>query len=165
MIPGYQFIERNAMIRFENPILLFILFATACTAPGSRDDISDEIQMIRDADQALLMAEKQRDLDAVMEYIAEGAIYHPPNAPPVVGREAIRDFYLEWFKIPYLGIYRDSDSIVIAFSGELACLIGNSHIDIKTETGRERLEGKYITVWRKFEGKWFCVAVSWSGND
>jgi ketosteroid isomerase-like protein len=153
------------MIRSGIPILLLILFATACSPTRSWSPAEDEIQMIRDADQALLMAENQRDLEAVMEYVAEGAIYHPPNAPPVIGHKAIRDFYVEWFKIPYIGTYRDSDSIVMATSGELACLIGLSHIDLKTDTGNLRLEGKYITVWRKFEDKWLCVAVSWSGND
>lgn len=153
------------MIRFTNPLLTLILLAIACSNPGGGIHPEDEIQLIRKADQALLTAENQRDLDAAINHVAEQAIYHPPNAPPVVGHEEIRKFYLDWFNIPYSGIFRDSESIVLASSGELACLIGSSHIDLKSDSGINRIEGKYFTIWQKVNGRWLCVAASWNGND
>jgi ketosteroid isomerase-like protein len=153
------------MIRFTHILFTLILLVNACSDAEEWSHQEEELQLIRKADQALLTAENQRNLVAAMHYIAAEAIYHPPNAPPVVGQEEIRKFYLDWFKIPYAGIFRDSDSIVVASSGELAYLIGNSHIDLKSDTGIHRIEGKYITIWRKVNGQWLCAAVSWNGND
>ena len=100
-----------------------------------------------------------------MEYIAEGAVFHPPSTPPIIGHKAIRDFYKEWFKVPYSGTFCDSDTVIISSSCDLAYLIGNSYMEFDTPTGKNRLNGKYITVWRKINDKWLCVAVSWSGNE
>jgi ketosteroid isomerase-like protein len=127
-------------------------------------DTVGEIRKIRETDRSLLLAETQRDLVGAMRYIAKDAIFHPPGNPPVIGDEAIRDFYEEWFKVPYSGIVCESDTIGISSSGDLAYLIGNSHMEFDTPTGENRLDGKYITVWRKTSDRWLCVAVSWSGN-
>lgn len=88
-----------------------------------------------------------------MEYIAKEAIFHPPNNPPIIGNKAIRDFYKEWFKVPYIGIFCESDTVIISSSGDLACLIGNSYMEFDTPTGKNRLDGKYTTIWRKINGK------------
>jgi len=111
------------------------------------------------------LAETQRDLDGAMRYIAKGAIFHPPNTPPIIGDKAIRDFYKEWFKVPYSGTLCESDTIFISSSGDLACLIGNSYMEFDAPTGKNRLDGKYTTIWRKTSDRWLCVAVSWSGNE
>lgn len=153
------------MIRFRYSILLVILFVAGCSTPGSKIDVSAEIKKIRDSDRALLSAETQRDLEGVMGYIAEGAVFHPPDIPPVVGHKAIRDFYNNWFEVPYSGIVCDSDTVIISSSFDLGCLVGNSHMEFETPAGKNRLSGKYITVWRKMNDKWLCVAVSWSRNE
>jgi hypothetical protein len=54
--------------------------------------------------------------------------------------------------------------VVISKSSDLAYLIGNSYYELKTADRAKRIDGKYMTIWRKIENKWLCVAVSWSGN-
>lgn len=152
------------MIRLLAPIFLIFLQA-GCSTNGPGIDLTAEIQNIRDSDRALLQAETNRDLDGVMEYIAEGAVFQPPNSPPIIGHDAIREFYKEWFNIPYIGIYCESDTIVVSSSGDLACLIGNSYMELDKSTGKNRLDGKYITIWQKHTDRWLCIAVSWSGNE
>ncbi|MFC2084075.1 YybH family protein [Bacteroidota bacterium] len=153
------------MIRFSITIFIFFLFISGCSTFVSRIDEAKEIQKVRDADRALLHAENKRDLEGAMEYIAEGAVYHPPDSPPIIGHEAIRNYYVEWFKAPYIGIFCESDSIVISSSEDLAYLIGNSYIELDTPEGNIRVNGKYITIWQKSDEKWLCTAVSWSAND
>ena len=153
------------MIRFYYSTFLVILFVAGCSTNRSKIDALEEIKKIRDSDRALLSAETQRDLEGAMEYIAEGAVFHPPSTPPIIGHQAIRNFNKEWFKVQYSGIFCDSDTVIISSSYDLAYLIGNSHMAFDTPTGKNRLDGKYITVWRKVDDKWLCVAVSWSGNE
>jgi len=153
------------MIKLIKPIFIIILLSVGCSKNGNKIDTVVEIKKIREADRSLLLAETKRDLVSVMHHIAKKAIFHPPNTPPVVGDEAIRKFYNDWFKIPYSGIHCESDTIVISASGDLAYLIGNSYIEFNTATGKGQIDGKYITIWRKTNDKWVCVAVSWSGNE
>jgi len=146
-------------------VFFIIIVSVGCSTNDTDIDLAGEKKKIREADRSLLLAETKRNLDGAMRYIAQDAIFHPPNTPPVMGDKAIRDFYKEWFNIPYCGIYCESDTIFISASGDLAYLIGNSYIAFDTPTGKNRFDGKYITIWRKTSDRWLCVAVSWSGND
>jgi ketosteroid isomerase-like protein len=128
-------------------------------------DLPAEIQRIRDSDRALLRAETERDLEGAMEHIAAGAVLQPPNAPPVVGTTAIRAFYREWFETPYRAIVWESDTVMTSSAGDLAYLVGKSRVELETPDGVNQFPGKYITIWRKTDGRWLCVAVSWSGNQ
>jgi len=153
------------MIRFLISFFVILaLFANCCTSKN-RIDITAEIQKIRAADRAMLQAETQRDLEAAMTYFSEDAVFQPPNSSPVIGHDAIREFYGQLFNIPYSGVYCESDTIVVSKSGDMAYLIGISYYEFQTSDEMNRLEGKYITIWRKIEDKWLCVAVSWSGNE
>jgi len=144
-------------------IMVFVLFAH-CTNNNIKIDHSAEIQKIRAADRDMLRAETERDLETAMTCFATNAVFQPPNAPPVIGQDAISEFFSKQFEIPYSGIYCESDTIVVSKSGDMAYLLGNSYYAFDTPGGSHKLDGKYITIWQKIEGKWLCVAVSWSGN-
>jgi ketosteroid isomerase-like protein len=154
-----QFMKRLFWI-----VLTSAVVSAGCSRAEPVVDLEAEIEMVRAADRALLEAETDRDLEAAMMFFGEGAILHPPEAPPVIGLEAIRAFYEEWFGIPYTGIYSDSATVVVSSGGDLAYLIGNSHIEIDASAGGGRNEGKYVSLWRKPGGRWLCTFVSWSAN-
>ena len=143
---------------------LLILF-TGCESNDASIDLVKEKQKVIDTDKALLIAETQRDLEKTLEFIGEGAIFHPASKPPIVGREAIRSFYKEWFKIPYAEIVSKDATVLISDSGDLACLIGNSYMGFNNSDDVDRTEGKYISIWKKVNDKWLCFSVSWSGNE
>ncbi len=152
------------MYRFLCIVLLISVMSSGCSGAGPVVDQEAEIGFVRAADRALLEAETNRDLDAAMALFGEGAILHPPDAPPVIGRQAIRAFYEEWFGVPYTGIYSDSATVMVSSAGDLAYLIGSSHIDIDPSAGGGQLEGKYVSLWRKLDGRWLCTGVIWNGN-
>jgi ketosteroid isomerase-like protein len=84
----------------------FVLMTAALiglTACGSRDTaLSDaDRSAIRAASQKYVDADAKRDVDGMMELIAESAVYMPPNTQPLVGREAIRGLFKlhPWDKI------------------------------------------------------------------
>lgn len=148
-------------------LLFFLIGSVAFSACSNAKPVADreaDAALIRAADRALLDAETKRDLDAAIALFSEDAVLHPPDTPPVRGREAVRAFYSDWFAIPYTGIYSDSDTVVVSSAGDLAYLIGNSHVEMDASAGGGRLDGKYISLWRKVNGQWLCTGVTWSGN-
>ncbi len=99
--------------------LAFAVFLVAAAMSGgcagvkySSVDTESIKAQIRQADLALLRAEEQRDLDGAMDYIAPDAVFQPPGYPPVVGHEAIRQFYdTQWFKLPFIEISGTPEAI------------------------------------------------------
>ena len=152
------------MYRFFIFVLINGVALSACSDTKPAVDLEAEVEKVRAADQALLEAETNRDLDAAMVLFAEGAVLHPPDAPPIIGREAVQAFYADWFGVPYTGIYSDSTTVVVSSAGDLAYLIGISHLEMDAPVGGGRLDGKYISLWQKVNGRWLCAGVSWSGT-
>lgn len=138
-----------------------------CTGTsGSSEDLEATVDQIRQADQALLQAEEQRDLERAMALVAPQAVFQPPGLPAIVGAEAIRRFYEErWFRIPYVEISGHVETIVVAASGDLAYLDGRSHLMLEISGEKVLSEGKYLGVWQKIEGQWRLVAISWTANE
>lgn len=153
------------MLRLNAFIFMTFLLLAGCSTNTSEIDLSAEIQEIRASDRALLAAETNRDLEAAMSLLSENAVFQPPEAGPVIGYEAIREFYDKQFSIPYSRIVCESDTIIISKCGDLAYLLGNSYYEFEGTNGINRLDGKYISIWQKTGDRWLCVAVSWSGNE
>jgi ketosteroid isomerase-like protein len=132
---------------------------------GSVDTESIEAQ-IRQADLALLRAEEQRDLEGVMDFIAPHAVFQPPGYSPIVGHEAIRQFYdTQWFKLPFIEISGTPEAIVVGSSGDMAYFDGRSQLVVEISGERTVAAGKYLGVWQKISGKWKLAAISWSANE
>jgi len=121
---------------------------------------------IRQADLALLRAEEQRNLDGAMDFIAPHAVFQPPGYPPIVGHEAIRQFYeTQWFKLPFIEISGAPEAIFVGSSGDLAYCDGRSQMVFEISGERTVASGKYLGVWKKISGKWKLAAISWSANE
>jgi len=149
--------------------LLVVATATLSGCAGNKGSSVDtetiEAQ-IRQADLALLRAEEQRDLDAVMDLIAPHAVFQPPGYSPIVGHEAIRQFYAtQWFKLPFIEISGTPETIVAGSSGDLAYFDGRSQMVVEISGERTVAAGKYLGVWQKISGKWKLAAISWSANE
>jgi ketosteroid isomerase-like protein len=149
--------------------LLPVATALAIGCPGNRsasENIEATADLIRQADQALLRAEEQRDLESAMALVAPHAVFQPPGLPAIVGDEAIRRFYEEqWFTLPYVEIFGQAETIVVAASGDLAYLDGRSHLTLEISGEKVLSEGKYLGVWQRIHGQWRLVAMSWTANE
>jgi ketosteroid isomerase-like protein len=150
-----------ALLVFATP------FLGGCDHPKSSPTGNESLEAeIRQADQALLRAEEQRNLDGVMGFIAAHAVFQPPGHSPIVGREAIRQFYeTQWFKLPFIEISGAPETIVVGSSGDLAYLDGRSRMVVEISGERTVASGKYLGVWQKISGEWKLAAISWSANE
>lgn len=96
-----------------------------------------EAERVRKANQAWVEAERAHDLDGIMPYIAENAVFQPPGSKAVRGREAVREFYKEFFKLPFSDFDAVPDEILVAGSADLAMDIGHLCIVYETDGGSE----------------------------
>ena len=146
-------------------ILLMIALIISCAKDTQKSvDLSVEAKKVFDSNQAWFAAEKQRDLEKIMPYVAENTVFQPQDAPPFSGQETIRSFYLDLFKLQYTDIGGKPDTVIVSTSGDMAYDIGKNYILLDTPDGVIRSEGKYLAVWRKIDDNWKVVAISWSGN-
>ncbi len=125
----------------------------------------EEIQAICKADIGLIEAEIARDIEAVMGFIASGVVLHPPGRPAVLGRKAVRQFYADWFAIPFTSIEVYEQHVSVAPSGDWAYLVGESALVLRGPQGEAPWPGKYLSIWQKINGKWLLAAISWSANE
>ena len=153
------------MTKLLYAIFSLLILIAGCATNDASIDVAKEKQIVRDLDQAMLLAETQRNIEKAMGFIGEGAIFHPPGNPAIVGRDEIRNFYKEWFNIPYKEIVSENAEVWVSESGDLVCLIGNSYMGFDNPDAEIRSAGKYTSIWKKVNDKWLCYYVSWGGNE
>ncbi len=113
------------------------------------------VDRIRALDGRWREAAVRHDLDAMMSIYAEDARELLPGMPPIVGIEAIREFYAGLIEeYPRFEHEFEIAEIIVTDSGDLAVTRGTYRF---TPDGRRRDEyesGKYVGVWRKRDGEW-----------
>ncbi len=156
-------LRRNSFYHYI--IISLILIIYGCTNDTKKSvDLSVEAKKVFDANQAMFAGEKQRDLEKIMLYVAENAVFQFQDAPAFSGHETIKPFFLNFFKLEYTDTGGKPDTVIISTSGDMAYDIGGNYTLFDTPDGKIRSEGKYLAVWRKIEDNWKVVALSFSGN-
>ncbi len=101
----------------------------------------------------------QGNLDAIMTFFADDALYVPCGAERIIGRDAIRTFYEHVFRNtaqrqievadPIIQIYRDHTAV--SFTHYVATTV--------SADGRTTTKRKLVTVTRvKRDGQWFILS-------
>jgi ketosteroid isomerase-like protein len=142
------------------PLSVILLLSASAAKTQSTD--SSDVAAIRAADAAWFAAEAARDIESIMPFVSDRAVFQPPDGPAIVGAEAVRNFYQSFFALPYTDAGGSSDSIVVSSSGDLAYDIGRNFLVLKGPEGERRHDGKYLAVWQKSGGTWKLTALSWS---
>lgn len=128
-------------------------------------DVNKHAEQIRELDEGWMRAAAQRDLDGMMAIYAPDARELLPGMPPVVGREAIREFYRGVLDaLPRFAHRSDIDDIVVAESGDLAVVRGSYRFIADTERSEEAQTGKFVGVWRNRNGEW-RLQINISNSD
>lgn len=155
------------MPRLVLPALL--LAAAACGGgAGSTDtaaaaapavDLAREEQAIRALDAKLLEALQRRDTVALADFYAESGLLLVPGSPPLRGPNGVR---LGWQRIAGAqGTAYFTPTIVnVAAGGDMAYEVGSYTVT----GGRNAGKGKYVAVWRKYDGAWKIVADARSAD-
>lgn len=120
---------------------------------------------IRELDEGWLQAASRRDLDGMMAIYAPEAHELQPGLPPIIGRDAIREFYLELIeRFPRFRHAFTMDEVTIAESGDLAIVRGTYRF-LPDESRPDQMDsGKFVGVWVFSSGDW-KLQINISNSD
>ena len=123
------------------------------------DDAPEVRRLIDRNNREICRAYAAGDADAVAAIFAEDCWQMPPNAPPLVGREAVRQFWAEATRWGHWDF--DIEAREVLVSGDLAAERGAYALRLKAgpnaPAGFESREdsGNYLVVWRREgDGEW-----------
>lgn len=146
--------------------LMLIVLGSCNTGSESASppvDLAAEEQLIRQATQDWYDAENRKDLDAIMEFVAEGFVMQVPGMPVIEGKEAMRSF-MATFLESLASISGGPMTIVVSPSGAMAYHFGTSTALIEGPDGQFEDPEKYLFAWEKIDGEWKAVAGAFSSD-
>jgi uncharacterized protein (TIGR02246 family) len=138
--------------------IIVLVMLTACAqqqAGKQKVDLNAEEQAIRSISMNWLELQKIHDVAGVAALFADDGISYSANLEPAIGPAAIQETLVKSReKYPELVVNWITDRVEIAASGDLAVEYGSYSM---TDQGQED-HGKYVTVYRKVNGKWKVAA-------
>ncbi|HTS81487.1 MAG TPA: DUF4440 domain-containing protein [Myxococcaceae bacterium] len=132
----------------------------------SRVDLAAERAAILATDRPWQEAIAAKDVEKSLSFWAEDAVVMPPAQRAVVGKDAIRRFVTESFRIPGFGIRWETTGVAVSPHAEMAYAFGRTTTTLTGPDGKPMtLPAKSLTVWRKGpDGAWKCVVDAWSDD-
>ncbi len=146
-----------------NLLSLAILALTLASPIAADAKESKDETAIRAASAAFLAAYNSGDANAVLTHFADTAVVMPPNAPPLRGKDAIRQFVergIAGAKANGITLTLESGSDVGA-TGDLGWHSGAYTVN---KAGAVIDNGKYLETWRKSAGRWRIIRRIWSSD-
>jgi ketosteroid isomerase-like protein len=105
-------------------------------------------------------AENRKDVDAMFADMTEDSILQKCGAPQIQGLDAWREDYEGFFKSGFISTSITCLGREVSASGDMAWEYGSYVSEFEGPEGRTRPEGKYLSVWKKVDGRWKGAAVS-----
>jgi len=123
---------------------------------------SQDVDAIKEVHNRWVREELAGDSSHVIELCAEDVMWIPPNAPPLVGKEAIAQYLSD-----STGGLKDVQArdVVICGSGSVAYLTSSYHSQFVVEGNSEMQDatGTHLWILRKTgDGAWRVAIVAWS---
>lgn len=150
-------------LRLRTP-LLAALALTSCQPSTPAIDVDAEARTIERLHSEWADAEVAKDLDASLAFLTPDAILQPPNAAPIQGHDAIRQFYISMFQLPIAAMTMGPATVVVSESGDVAADWGTLTLVVNGNDGPITDTLKFMAVWQRRNGEWKVLANSWSSN-
>jgi uncharacterized protein (TIGR02246 family) len=115
-------------------------------------------EQVRRACDAMVEAERTRNLDAVLELIWEDAVWLAPNTAPVIGAAGIRPLFAEFFELPFREMTVDVTGVRVRESGDLATVWGTFALTFDAPDGGSTETMSFLMSWEKRDGTWKAAA-------
>ena len=125
-------------------------------------NVAEVESIIRATDAQWLATVKARDAEKAASFWSDDASIFPPNAAPVIGKQAIRSYVAGAFASPDFSIDWKTDKVVVAASGEMAYSTGSDVFTFRTPD--HKLVTEHTTAswfWKKqANGSWKAAIES-----
>jgi ketosteroid isomerase-like protein len=151
---------------------LIILFASSILTGCNRSPVVDvraEAEAIKKIEDQWTAAIIAKDINKIMGIFGPEAVVMNPNTPACVGLQSIRKSQELWFSDTT--VFHDTftstvDTIEVSASGDLAYVIGHSHLNISTSGGIGIVDetDKWVTIYRKINGEWKSIVDIWNSD-
>ena len=144
------------LISLASLILLVCLASGGCT---QRVDIAFEQATLFNRDTEWSRAAEGKDVEAILSFVADDAIFFPPDGPMLRGKEAIRNFWSELAETPDFSLSWEATDAVVSRAGDMGYTHGLALVTRKDEEGNTDTKlTKYVTIWKKQpDGSWQVV--------
>ena len=151
-------------MRMSSQLLsLFALAALIDCGSAPKVDTAAEAQVVRKRYADWVEAEKRRDLEAALSFLAPDAVVQGGDAPAIKGLAAARALWKEIFAIPYTDMVDvEPRTVVVAQAGDMAYDYGNFKIILPGLNGHTEVRAKSLVVWKKVDGQWKAVVDTFS---
>src|SRR5262245_7097701 len=133
-------------------------------AIGSPVDLKAEEETIRKLTDQCFSAERQRDLERSLSFLAPDVVLQLEGAPEMRGLEAARQLFQGFFATPFVDLIQGPRAVTVAQSADLAYDVGEWQIVLDSDEGKSELPAKSLIVWQKQSGEWKVVGLSFSLN-
>lgn len=119
----------------------------------------------RDAEWARAASEG-RDVERILSFWTDDAVVLPPGLPPVVGKDALRQYVEGSMQIPGFRITWESKDATLSPDGQLAYLFSRNAVTMNSTDGTPvTTEGRAVTIWRREpDGEWRCAVDIWNAE-
>ena len=132
---------------------------------GPQVDVAAELEAVRARSVGVVAAEEAQDIATALTFWADDAIAQPAGAPQVQGKAALRELYGQFFETGQLKEFAGTTShLAVSASGDLAYEYGVNRMVFAGPDGDLLDMGKYLAVWKKIDGEWFIVALSFTSD-
>ena len=122
---------------------------------GSADRGAEEARLM-EVSREWARAAASGNVDSILDYWADDAVVMMPDLPTFRGKQAIRSYVQESFKIPGFKISWEPLEAEISKSGDLGYLLERTEVTLPDEAGKLRThQSRSVTIWRKdSNGNW-----------
>ena len=143
------------------PLVILLCFTFSCQQAEEAKtvvDVEAEKEAALKADGDWLKSVSDRDIERVLEYYADDAVWLVPKFP-MSGKDEIREFWERDFAGPDYALAWEPTKVEVSQSGDLAYTLGKWSGEEKDEEGNiKTFGGAYVAVWRKAaDGTWKLV--------
>ena len=146
-------------------IVSLIALSLLCGCSAPRVDVAAATAALRTRSQGLQAAESAQNTDAALAFWAPDAIVQPAGSPQVQGRDAIRALYQSFFAGGQLKKLEGIPSqLEVSAGGDLAYEYGVNRMVFAGPKGDLLDVGKYLLVWKRIDGQWDVVALSFTSD-
>ena len=136
-------------------LILASLFISSCQKRVDLDQIKQEILATESSFQT--MAHDKGIAEAFAYYADEKAVIKRENDTLIIGKEAIRNYYLSK-KLTNATVTWKPDFVEVSLDGTLAYTYGKYQWKINDNNSVKEYKGIFHTVWkRQDDGKWLYV--------
>src|SRR4051812_42867888 len=117
-------------------------------------DLKAAEDTIRNLTSQCFAAERRRDLERSLSFLAPDVILQPEAAPQMRGLAAARQLWEGFFAMPFVDLIEGPRDVSVAQSADLAYDVGEWQIVLESGEGTSHLPAKSLIVWQKQTGEW-----------